>query len=437
MGMTHRGFVKASYIYVVLCVVELMLIGGFFLTPEQLRRRSESSSQVWVSQWGGGEKDYARGVAVSGKYLYVTGDTMSFGPGYQSIFLLKYSTDGELIWNRTWGGEGYSMGRGIATSNGAVYVCGIRYTENESRALLLKFDEDGSLLWSRTWLGGVGAYGRGVALDSTGNVYVAGYFVNNTKSLSFLLKYDPEGSLIWTRTFNDGSLETGWAVTVDDGVYLCSTMDKTLTKQVSAAAEPYNMMTLRKLNYDGDLQWTRTWGIGLENYGLAVSSMNGMILQAGFTRLENGTVKASLLEYTSDGELVNNRLYGDTTESWAWSVTPAGLFVYIAGYRMSPGFMDARDAYLVKLDEDRNMFWYRTWGGYGDDIARSVVVDGDRVYVTGVTYGLRQDAQVLLIAYNSPNLQWDPTVLLEFASLGLGVVLILIPVLRGLDILKT
>ncbi len=90
--------------------------------------------------------------------------------------------------------------------------------------------------------------------------------------------------------------------------------------------------------------------------------------------------------------------------------------------------MDARDAYIVKVDENRDMFWYRTWGGYGDDIARSVAVDGDNVYVTGITYGLRHGGQVMLIAYNSPNLQWNPAALMELASLVFGAALILIAV---------
>jgi hypothetical protein len=416
--------VKASHIYIVLCAIELLLIGALFLDSVYLRDRPKSSSQVWASTWGGEGRDYARGIATSEGFLYVTGDTTSYGPGNENVFLLKYSGDGGLIWNRTWGGEGFSMGRGIAAVGGSIYVCGIRYTENRSSSLLIKFDDTGSPVWSKEWRSGSDTYGRSVAVDPSGYIYVAGYTRNRSESQSFLLKYEADGALTWARLFNESESETGWAVTVDDGVYLCSTTGVGAAQAVSTAA-PRTRMTLRKLGSDGSLKWSRTWGSGLENYGLAAASQGDRVLQAGFTRLVNGTAFAALLEYTSDGDLIHTRLVGDPPECIAWGLAPAGPYVYLVGQQISPNYMDAKDAYIAKIDGDGDMIWSRIWGGFGDDIARSVAVEDDRVYVAGITYGRGEGGEVFLIAYTSPNPQWSPAALIEPASLAVGAALIM------------
>jgi len=429
--MKRGGLVKASHVYTVLCAVEMLLVGALFFDSVYLRDRPRSSSQVWVSIWGGGGRDFARSIAYSEGFLYLTGDTTSYGPGDENVFLLKYGCDGGLIWNRTWGGEGFSMGRGIAASGGSVYVCGIRYAENRSSALLIKFDDDGSPLWSREWRSGSDAYGRGVALDSSGSIYVAGYTRGDgPETQSFLLKYTPDGSLRWTRLFNESDAETGWAVTVDEGVYLCSTTGVGAAQEVSTAA-PRSRMTLRKLGYDGGLQWSRTWGSGLENYGLAVASQGGRVLQAGYTRLVNGTALAALLEYTVDGSLIHTSLVGDPPECIVWGAAAAGPYTYLVGQQMSPNYMDAKDAITAKVGGDGDVIWSRTWGGFHDDVARSVAVEGDHVYVAGITYGLGEGGQVFLIAYGSPNPPWSPAALIEPASLVVGAALILTVALEG------
>jgi hypothetical protein len=382
---------------------------------------------------GGSGREYARSLACSEGYLYVTGDTTSYGPGEENVFLLKYSGDGQLIWNRTWGGDGFSMGRAIVASGGNVYICGIRSNGNESNALLLKYDDDGSLIWSREWRGRADAIGRGVAVDSSGSIYITGYMRGNeSKTWSFLLKYEPDGSLVWARELNESDTETGWAVSVDDGVYLSCTTGRTEIQSVSLGALPRTRMMLRKFDFDGNPLWTRSWGTGLENFGLAVSSSKDRIFQAGFARLVNGTAKFALLEYTVDGDLIHAHLFGDSSESYAWGVAVTGSYVYVAGHEISPSFMDAKDAYFAKLDAEGNILWARTWGGFGDDIARSVAVDGDHVYVTGITYGVGEGGQVFLLAYMSPNPSSETGLAIQLSSLGIGIALLMVVAYEGI-----
>ena len=79
----------------------------------------------------------------------------------------------------------------------------------------------------------------------------------------------------------------------------------------------------------------------------------------------------------------------------------------------------------MKYDLDGRLIWSRTWGGMGLDIARSVAVVGDSVYVTGMTYGMGNDGQAFLLKYTSPNKSWNQMVdsLLIAAILAIGIIL--------------
>jgi hypothetical protein len=106
--------------------------------------------------WGGLNEDGAADVVVAlDGSVYVTGTTLSFGVGGNDAFLLKYSPDGILEWQRAYGttpspiNSGQEFGSGVAVaSDGSVYTTG-QFTEGN--IFLLKFDPAGNLLWQRKW----------------------------------------------------------------------------------------------------------------------------------------------------------------------------------------------------------------------------------------------------------------------------------------------
>jgi hypothetical protein len=185
-------------------------------TDVVLLKYDSSGDLLFQKTWGGTQNDYGTGVAVdSGGYVYVTGYTYSLGPtpGISAVILLKYDQFGNLLIQQTWGGKRNDFGTGIAVDvDGNIYVTG--YTKSYSvtpgvpSAFLLKYSQAGNLLFQRSWGGNRGEFAYGVAVDAAENAYVTGYtysFGPNPQGANFfILKYGVSGNLQYEKLYGGG-----------------------------------------------------------------------------------------------------------------------------------------------------------------------------------------------------------------------------------------
>jgi hypothetical protein len=156
---------------------------------------------LWATYLGGGDSDYASGIAVdSALNVFVTGTTGSSDfsvfdgwdtsyNGSAEAFLAKFSGTGSLVWATYLGGSGADEGHGVAAGPmGSAYVTGSTRSSDfpvpngwdtsdhggTSDAFVSKFSSSGALVWG-TYLGGSDQdNGFGIAVDDAGSAYVVG-----------------------------------------------------------------------------------------------------------------------------------------------------------------------------------------------------------------------------------------------------------------------
>lgn len=399
----HRPKLRRRLILVYSLILLDAALLGFYLREGGLSRgRSEEISLERCVLWGGGERDYPRSITIHGDYLFVTGSTSSWGAGDEDVFLLKYSSQGDLIWNLTWGREGNDMGRDIAASDDGIYVGGITNQWDGTHSLLLKYDLDGRLIWSRMWRPlNEDAYGRAVAVDGGGSAYIVGYTRGNV-TRGFAVKYSTDGALIWDIVDGETGADYFWDVVECDNLYVSGSCGG------EAGAGSATMMTLSKLSLDGKLVWKRRMGFDLDSAGLAITVREADIYQVGFTRDTYGDSDALMVINQDTGESRAEQ-WGGPGEDYAWGVASGGDYIYYVGHTHTEEPLSESEALITKCDLDGNLIWNVTWGGMGPDIARSVVINGDDVYVVGITPGRSFDGQAFLLWYNSPNRAFHPT----------------------------
>lgn len=206
--------------------------------------------------------------------------------GSDDIFVAKYSKRGEFLWARSVGGDGTDRGHGVAVdSTGNVFVAGefedtVRVgtgtlvSEGATDALLVKYGSDGALLWARAATGAGVDTGYEVAVDDEGNSYLAGAFVSDLtfgvetreaggEGDGYVAKYGPGGSVIWVHTLaGEGSnLIEDVAVGAGGDIYVAGSLQATavLGGQALRSAGGRDLVTARYAP-DGSLRWA--WSLG-------------------------------------------------------------------------------------------------------------------------------------------------------------------------------
>ncbi|SHM91607.1 hypothetical protein [Polaribacter sp. KT 15] len=129
---------------------------------------SNSGNLIWEKSFGGSEIDEARAITATndGNFLIV-GDTrsndknVSTNNGAADIWVLKISTDGNLIWEKTIGASNFDVARAITKTkdNGFLIAGSSRSLDNgfenkgQNDALIIKINNNGELLWQQTFGG--------------------------------------------------------------------------------------------------------------------------------------------------------------------------------------------------------------------------------------------------------------------------------------------
>ena len=307
----------------------------------------------WVRTWGpadGGAEGYS--VAIDAlDNIYVVGDFTGSGcdfapwsthdyhanhppaPGspFGALFdsyLSKLDSNGNFLWARTWGGEGYDDGPGVAVDGvGNVYVggmyasqtinfdpaggsAGLGHPANDSGikvdAFLSKFSSDGTFQWVRTWgAAGTDEVGATVAADGAGGIYLAGRFgctacdfnpgpggspdLHSTQGDAdgFVSKFRSDGTFEWARTFGGTGADAVGNVMPDGwgNVYASGLFANTISfgAGVDIPSHGDSDAFVARFDATGNLLDALTWGgTGADGANRLARDQSGSVYVAGW-----------------------------------------------------------------------------------------------------------------------------------------------------------
>jgi hypothetical protein len=112
-----------------------------------LLKYNANGSLIWNAMWGGSNAEIARAVDISadGTSIYIAGNTASYGNGDFDVVLLRYSQQGNLTLAKTWGGTALEQAHAINVRDPFVYIAGETrsFGAGLEDAFLLKVDVEG------------------------------------------------------------------------------------------------------------------------------------------------------------------------------------------------------------------------------------------------------------------------------------------------------
>jgi len=317
-------------------------------TDMLLLKFSSSGDLEWDIIWGGDswEKGYAV-VSDSSNNVYVSGFTDSYGPGLTGIYLLKFNSAGDLLWEVTWGGDKADYARRLeidASDN--IYVLGETnsYGSGSKDVCLLKFNSHGVLQWNQTWGGSNTEVLKSLKLDSSNNIYVLGEIRKTQDVDIFLLKYDQSGNFQWSMLWGGNRTDYPRALNIDssDNIYVAGDMYNYDTR--------YHDIFLLKINYSGEIQWDFCWKKGERSSGSSVTfDIDDNIYVVGeYYSYEFASLDLLVLRLNNIGKLTGYIVWGGKDREYGSEIIiDAHGNLYIAGETFSYG-SGRSDVFLLK-----------------------------------------------------------------------------------------
>lgn len=332
--------------------------------------------------------------------VYVVGSfagTVDFDPGPAILnlstsnfsfdsYVQKFDPNGNLLWAHSFPGSGYSSALGVKTDAlGNVYISGYFDSPTDfnpapgvtltlplgfSDAYIVKLTAAGAFQWVKT-LGGFNVDISFQAMDmSASEIILGGYFTSQVDfnpgagvfniaptgfADLFVLKLDLNGDFVWAKAFLGTDYGNVQSLVVDNmgDISMAGALTGSMdfdpgpAQNVVSSGNNYDMPFVVKLSSLGNLNWVNSWttNSSARINSLAIDSQNDIYMCGEF---------ADTLD-TDPGVGVNNLI-------------ATGMF----------------DAFVAKLMSNGNFAWAGKIGGPMWNLATSIAVNNNTVYVSGM-----------------------------------------------------
>lgn len=343
------------------------VLGLFTLTNAYSGGKAAGPVIEWERWFGGSEDDKAYSVQQTsdGGYI-IAGYTYSSEAGSSDVYLVKTDSEGNMEWEKTFGGKGSDIGYSVRQTKDGGYIVGgftSSYGAGGDDAYLIKTDAAGNMQWEQVYGGSKQDQYYSVRQTLDGGYVLVGatFSFGAGHRDGHLIKTDSDGNVQWDKTFGGGNHDaTGWVEQTTDGGYI-----------VAGYTNSYGVGDLDayliKTDPNGDQEWQQTFGGPNRDqaYSVRPTADGGYVLGGISHSYGAGDRDIYLIKTDSNGNLEWNQTFGEDGEEMGWIVSQTidGGYI-IGGATDAPDvFSSVGDAYLIKTDSRGNAQWEKRIGG--------------------------------------------------------------------------
>ena len=393
---------------------------------------SSNGTLELVQTFGGSKNDVAKsvvstvdgGFAVLGYTQSLDGDITDKATENYDFWMLKFDSEAQLEWNKTYGGSGDERGRSlIETSDGGYALLGYSdssdgdvSSNNGNRDFwLVKINASGVLSWQKSF--GYEGEDEGVSIIETSDnhlmlsgvldVTASGGEGNQGRFSTrhaggdyWAIKITPTGDIVWSRfyggTFTDSP--TGIKETLNDGLISVGGSDSN-DVDISNNKGSYDFWIV-KSDRNGDIVWEKSFGGSeIDEARDVISDGTGNHIIVGDTRsndqdvaFNNGAADLWVIKVSNSGELLWNTSIGGSNFDVARSISTTfnNEFIIAGSSRSSNGDVSKNqgqnDAWVLRLDNSGQLLWETTIGGSEIDFSYDAVqINNGTIVAVGET----------------------------------------------------
>ncbi len=271
-----------------------------------------SGQLLWLKSFGSSGEDIGYGVTVDKEdNIIITGHfhndfevdgVILSSSGNDDIFLIKFSSHGDLIWAESLGGAYHDSAFGVKSdSNGDLIVTGhfegtvffgnTAFTSSGIADIFIaKFSSNGEIKWAKRGWGSNGDFSKAIAIDNSNNIFITGDFygsltfdgdqvLQSSGSADFFAaKFASNGDFQWVRHGTSNLSAEGKSVTIDTTGNVVVTGLYQGTFNLESPGHIFPNLGLRDIflvkysNYNGEILWSKSEGGTDNDFSLAISN---------------------------------------------------------------------------------------------------------------------------------------------------------------------
>jgi len=393
----------------------------------------------WQKTFGGTGDDIARGIiettdggyAVIGYTNSIDGDITDKQLQENDFWVLKLDTDGKIQWQKTYGGSGDDQGRAIIqTFDGGYAITGPSKSadgdgsnnEGQHDHWVVKLDAQGNILWEKSHGFSGHDHSRSILQTNDGGYFIGGYLDvtasgglgNETITTKhgvgefWAQKLDATGNLEWRRYFGGTNNDRIFKVLqAHDGNFLLIGSSESEDFDINNGNGSYDVWVI-KIDTKGNMLWEKSFGgSGIDNGHSAVKTNDGNYIIAGAAISNDGDISNNkgnsdvwAIKIDDNGNMLWEKSFGgsgfDAAFAIAKSVRSFDSYVIAGNSKSSNGDTTLNngenDFWVFKIDNSGKLLFEKSLGGSGLDFAYGVVETSDqKIVVVGETESTDKD----------------------------------------------
>ncbi len=343
--------------------------------------------------------------------------------------------DSSILWQKTIGGNMQDVVYSLEQTIDAGYILG-GYSNSgasgekseDSRGgydiWIVKTDGIGNVLWNKTY-GGSGddfmtslkpTSDGGFIIGAGSDSNISGEKSENSRGgLDFwILKVDDSGNIEWQKTYGGAQpdFDTNIFQTSDGGYFVSGYSDSGISGDKTVPSKGQRDYWVLKLNSSGEISWQKAiGGSAVDRLIISNQSEDGGYILGGHSdsnisgdKSENsrGMFDNWIVKLDEDGNIIWDKTYGGNNHDIVRDIIQVNGGYLVGGYSHSGISGDKTgelrgviDLWVYKIGNDGNMVWQKTIGGSQTDYLRTI--------------RQKPDGNFLITGYSNSNISGEKT----------------------------
>ena len=350
---------------------------------ESVNTGNVTNSGNFEKTYGGVQDDYANSGLIKNESLFIFGTTKSLGEINGDHYLIKLDLKGNVLFEKTYGGVAEEEGvKILSTSDGNFILIGT--TTSTGAGLkdihVIKINSQGNIIWEKTYGGALDDKPNDIIETSNAEFCITGIsesFGGGGRDI-YLIWIDNNGNLIRQNIYGEADTDGGTELIEIENQEI---MIFGFTRNYGAVSRDFYML---KLNSVGDSLWSQRYG-GVdyeESQAFSRTSEGGFLLN-GHSSSTDPNHNMFAVKLDINGNIIWDKNFGGLAHDGgeALLINSTGNYIFI-GRTMSFG-AGKRDVYMVTTNSHGNIISQKQFGGGENDQANEIIEHGAFYYLIG------------------------------------------------------